>query len=58
MEITCGDGNCVVAEVSPTATQVERDLDEASKRNSGVASDNWISERDLWWQVLKDLCLL
>ena len=44
---TCGDGNCVVADVSPTATHVDNDLEEASKRNRGAAFDNWISEWDL-----------
>ena len=33
--------------MSPTATQVDSDLEEASKRKRGAASDNWISECDL-----------
>ena len=45
-QLTCGDGNCVVADVSPTATQVERDLDEASSRNKMAASDKCTSECD------------
>ena len=42
--LTWGDGNWVVAEVSPTATHVERDLEEASNRNMMAASDNCTSE--------------
>ena len=34
--LTCGEGSCVVAEVSPTATHVDNDRDEASKRNRGA----------------------
>ena len=43
-QLTCGDGNCVVADVSPTATQVESDLEEASSRNKMAASDKCTSE--------------
>ena len=44
--ITWGDGSCVVADVSPTATQVDKERDDASILAKGATSDNLISDCD------------
>ena len=41
---TWGDGSCVVADVSPTATQVDKERDDASILVKGATSDNLISD--------------
>ena len=43
---TCGDGSCVVADVSPTATQVDKDLELASSLVIGIRSEMCMSDWD------------
>jgi len=44
---TWGDGNWVVADVSPTATHVDKDLEFASNFVIGIKSEMCMSDWDL-----------
>ena len=46
--LTCGDGSWVVAEVSPTATHVDKDLELASSFDIGMRSEMCMSDWDFW----------